>query len=188
MLANILLFTPPAQAPLPPTGEIITTLQAIDFIGEPYPDRIGIDYQPGTALMQHLTFLGCSPALALGAPGINGDAYCHIELLGPLATPRFIFGENLKPIACPHCRERLSATLIKNSVDNLATLTCPHCQQRAPAATINWRKSAGCSRLFIKVWGIFDSEAIPNDSLLTPLGQLTDNIAWSYFYYRGHPF
>jgi hypothetical protein len=45
------------------------------------------------------------------------------------------------------------------------------------------RKCAGFGRLFIKVWGIFESEAVPSPNLLAALKRAT-GLEWQHFYIR----
>ncbi|MBF0469907.1 MAG: hypothetical protein HQL48_00885 [Gammaproteobacteria bacterium] len=180
--ANILILSPPEGAQILP-ADVVKTLRGIDFIGNSYPESDERDFHPGTKLMHHLTFLGCSPALALGEPGINGDQYCHIELLGPLQQPQLILGQNRKPMVCPHCHQRSRPHEIVAQQWH-----CPHCRQATPLSAINWRKSGGYGHFFIKVWGIFESEAVPGDALRKGLSSLSEGEPWRYFYYRGAPF
>ena len=64
-----------------------------------------------------------------------------------------------------------------------ARFDCPECGRSLSATELRWRKCAGFGRFFIKVWGIFESEAVPNPNLLAILEKSTGT-AWQHFYVR----
>lgn len=188
MDSNILLLTPSSNA-LPDVDLLKRQLQQIGFIGEPFEFKGKEHYQPGDELMIHLTFLGCSPVVSLGEPGKTGEEFCHIEFYGPFDENEFISGTNVKPLRCPECGHRETAWQLIVDAWKLARTPwhCPGCENDISLEQLRWKKSAGFGRFFIKVWGIFESEAVPGDKLLATLKEST-NCSWDHFYYRGDTF
>ena len=188
MDSNILLLTPSAGN-LPDIEHLKERLRQIGFISESFQFNGKEHYRPGEELMIHLTFLGCSPVVSLGEPGKTGDEFCHIELYGPFDENRFICGTNVKPLRCPVCgyRETNWQPITEAWKRDRTPWCCPGCENDISLEQLRWKKSAGFGRFFIKVWGIFESEAIPGDKLLTTL-KATTNSRWDHFYYRGKVF
>jgi len=61
------------------------------------------DYLPGDRFMNLLTFLGCSPDIALTPQ--DGENYCFIRLHKTTPEPRLYQGSNTKPPHCRRCRQ-----------------------------------------------------------------------------------
>jgi hypothetical protein len=60
-------------------------------------------------------------------------------------------------------------------------MACGHCHADSPFWKWNWRQTAGVARLFVDIWGIYPSEAVPGDTLLHTLATLTGS-PWVWFY------
>lgn len=188
MAENILYLCPkdiqstPAQLP-----ELIEALQQAGFIAEPMEIAGETHYQPGEEFLTLVTFLGCSPVISLGEPGKTGDEFCHIAIDGPFEQPRFVGGDNLKIPRCPGCGHRFDDwhALVGQWQEHpeAAQFDCPECQRTLSATQLRWRKCAGFGRFFIKIWGIFESEAVPNPNLLSILQKSTGS-EWHHFYIR----
>lgn len=187
MAENLLYLCPrdyhtaPAAAPV-----LIETLQQAGFIDGEIAFAGETHYRPGEEFLSLVTFLGCSPVIAMGEPGKTGEEFCHIAFEGPHAAPRFVGGDNLKIPRCPGCGHRFEAwgPLIATWQETpSATFACPECERRLHASELRWRKCAGFGRFFIKVWGIFESEAVPNPNLLALLERSTGT-PWQHFYVR----
>lgn len=188
MDSNILLLTP-ADDTVPDITNLREQLQQIGFIAEPFSFNGKGHYQPGEDLMTLLTFLGCSPVVSLGEPGKTGEEFCHIEFYGPFDENEFISGTNVKPLRCPKCAHRETdwQPVVDAWKRDRTPWQCPDCGNAISLEQLRWKKSAGFGRFFIKVWGIFESEAVPGDKLLATLKELT-NCSWDHFYYRGEAF
>lgn len=166
---------------------LISALQEIELIGESF-EYVGHEhYRPGDEFITLITFLGCSPVISLGEPGKTGEEFSHIAFEGPLEKPRFIAGDNIKIPRCPHCGHRFDPwqSLIEDWEKNPEgqKWPCPECGNTVSAPQLRWRKCAGFGRFFIKVWGIFESEAVPNPNLLSILEKQTGS-PWQHFYVR----
>lgn len=150
------------------------------FDGKPH-------YRPGEDFLELMTFLGCSPVISLGEPGLTGEDFCHISTLPEHPEPIFVHGNNIKPPRCPHCRETRQdwQTLIQEWEQDKQGYRhhCPSCGQECAINELKWRQSAGFLRSGIVVWGIYEGEAVPSDRLLACLQQHTQT-PWTYFYYR----
>ncbi|MFA5627522.1 MAG: hypothetical protein WCX90_07570 [Thiohalomonadaceae bacterium] len=187
MIINQLILLPAQHSDCPDNQvSLIEPLQALGFIGSPLQHKSQTHYRPGDRFLQLLTFLGCSPVVALGEPGLTGDEFCHIQLDGPYAEAKSLAGDNLKAARCPACNQ---------SITNTAKLIiqwpakqdwhCPKCGKTSAITSLRWRQSAGFGRYFLRVWGVFEGESVPGDELLTTLHK-SCGYDWQYFYYRVH--
>lgn len=191
MTSNLLILHPEAADAAPDDSTaLLQGLKELGFLGPQLEHDGGqTHYRPGEAFLQLITFLGCSPVVSLGEPGKTGDEFAHIELaLAP--EPAFIVGDNAKPPRCPHCGARppdWKAHIPEWRGAPRARWHCPECDGESTVAEMRWRKCAGYARTFLKVWGIFESEAVPGDRLMAYLNGAGLG-PWKYFYYRGPAF
>lgn len=164
---------------------LVQALEGIGFIGGTLDFRGRRHYRPGEDFLQLVSFLGCSPVVALGEPGATGDDFCHVDVQAPEPAPRFLAGANLKKPRCPGCRytiEEWPAIIAAWEQDRGGYhWRCPLCGNTYPPPQLNWRQSAGFARMFIEVWGIFEGEAVPGQTLMTCLRQATAT-EWDFFY------
>ena len=97
MPVNQLILCPERPELVPSdTAALLQRLHAIGFIADTLTFEGREHYRPGEDFLQLITFLGCSPVVALGEPGATGDEFCHIQFDGPSAKPQFIAGSNVK--------------------------------------------------------------------------------------------
>jgi hypothetical protein len=180
-----LLYLCPADFDRAPVerSTLIASLRQARFIAEEMTFTDETHYHPGEQFLSLITFLGCSPVIDMGAPGKTGEGFTHIEIEGPHDSPRFVSGNNLKIPRCPFCGHRFEKWQQLVESPALNTFNCPDCSKQLTAPQLRWRKCAGFGRLFIKVWGIFESEAVPSPELLALLEQASGS-AWLYFYVR----
>ncbi len=187
MLSNILYLFPESIEQLDPT-RLIDELKSSGFIGETFEYQHNVHYKPGTEFLQLVTFLGCSPVVSLGEIGSTGEEFAHIQFVGPFEQPQFVGGENIKPIRCQNCghRDTESNRQLPNwlRLGQRATWQCPQCGHQTPIAELKWRKCGGLGQFFIKIWGIFESEAVPGDRIQHILRE-SSGCEWRYFYFRG---
>lgn len=188
MSANLLILHPKLPDTIPANSEtLIPMLQALGFIDATLIIDGKTHYRPGEEFLSLMTFLGCSPVVALGEPGLTGEDFCHVAIEGPTAETQFVGGKNVKQPRCPNCGHRFSAwpELVSGWETDRESFRfrCPDCEGELPLTALKWRQCAGFGRYFIKVWGIFEGEAVPSDRLLDALQQHSGT-AWSYFYYR----
>ena len=188
MSANLLILHPksPDTIPSDSTG-LVGMLQSLEFIDGTIEFEGNTHYRPGEDFLQLMTFLGCSPVVALGEPGLTGEDFCHVAFQGPETQTVFIGGRNVKPPRCPTCGHRYQQwqELVSawEHAGETYMPTCPDCGSEHPLSALKWRQCAGFGRFFIKVWGIFEGEAVPSDRLMAALEQHS-GMAWSYFYYQ----
>lgn len=188
-MADNLLYLCPADYSTVPENipALVESLRQAGFIAGMIELEGEQHYRPGDELISLITFLGCSPVISLGEPGKTGDEFCHIQFEGPLDTSRFVGGDNLKIPRCPGCGHRFETwqTLVQawQQDPERAQFDCPDCGRTLSVTQLRWRKCAGFGRFFIKVWGIFESEAVPSPNLLSILEKHTGS-AWLHFYVR----
>ncbi len=175
MADHFLLLYPksPAWAPAS-VAPLLDALKAIGFLGA---ERGAGLYSAGPDYLGLITYLGCSPQIALG----DNEAATTIRIAGIFEAPQFVQGANLKPPRCPQCRK----TLHKPAASLAATdaLQCGHCGHAASACAFDWRHGAACGRIFIEISNVFESEAVPAEALTDCLREASGK-AWDYCYVR----
>ncbi|MEW6646943.1 MAG: hypothetical protein AB1450_07075 [Pseudomonadota bacterium] len=187
-MADNQLILLPAQAGDSPASkrDLLYRLEQMDFIGAPLSFNGQQHYRPGTRFLQLLTFLGCSPVVALGEPGVTGDEFCHLQLEGPYEAAHFVGGSNVKAPRCPGCGFRVESwtTLVQQwQAQPEQPWHCPLCGKEYAVPRLRWRQCAGFGRFFLRIWGVFEGEAVPSEELLTALRQIS-GFEWQYFYFR----
>jgi hypothetical protein len=160
------------------------SLRALGLIGAPVQLGQQTFYRTGEHFLQLVTFLGCSPAIALDPPddpaqleaASASGSFCHVFLNH---TPQVCFrgNDNIPAPRCPHCREPLAdwsaqrATWRRNTAQ--ARWICAACGQSGDPAGLLFRKSAGIARTWVEIRGIYPSEAVPGNALLNCLREMS---------------
>ena len=181
----------PAQVPHDMDG-LVRSLERLGLTGTPFQLAGHTHYLPGERFLGLVTFLGCSPAIALAPPegaqadpGIHSKTFCHVRLWYAGDQPVFLAGRNTPAPRCSSCRHP-----VKNWREMLGAWeaspssylwTCPACTEQSTRYQLDWRQSAGFGRFFLEVWGIHSAEAVPSEMLLETLQRSTDG-HWSFFY------
>jgi hypothetical protein len=188
-MSHNLLIIHPRDPDAGPTDQAspIDMLRELAFIDGTLEFDGKTHYRPGEDFLQLMTFLGCSPVVSLGEPGLTGEDFCHVAFEGPAPETLFVGGRNVKPPRCSACGHRFTdwqERVREWQADRKGyRLGCPECGSEQPVTALKWRQCAGFGRFFIQVWGIFEGEAVPSDRLLDALQRHT-GMAWSYFYYQ----
>jgi hypothetical protein len=187
MAENILILVPTSFDAIPADREtLLTTLRDEQFIAAPIEFNGETHYRPGENFMMLVTFLGCSPMIATGEMDNSGEQFCHIAIEGPTDEPHFITGDNIKIPRCPKCGHRFDdwQMLLEDwSREPHGQTPCPECGESQSAPQLRWRKCAGFGRFFIKVWGVFESEAVPSPNFMALLKRCS-GVEWQHFYIR----
>lgn len=155
-------------------GSIARDLQVVGLIGEAREPHL---FNTGPEYLNLITYLGCSPQVALGG---NVDA-TTIRLNGIFDSSQFIHGGNLKAPRCPHCRKPSEKLDLSNNPNE--TLRCSYCGFEGPMNKFDWRRSAAFGRVFIEISNVFESEAVPGEELTDRLLKATGE-NWDFCYIR----
>lgn len=187
MPANKLLLYPadPDFIPLDATA-LCSHLQGIGLAGTAFEHRGDIRYLAGDRFLQLITFLGCSPAIEFIPPqdtaerdtATDSGAFCHIRLSLSASEPVFRANRQLPPPRCPACRKP-AADWQESRRNN--QWTCRQCGFDGRVYDLDFRRHGGFARTFVEIWGIYPSEAVPVDALLTSL-QTFSGCDWKYMY------
>ncbi len=187
MTENILILSPESPFDAPTTAEALEEkLRAIGFIDEPFVLDGQRHLKPGPEFMYLLTFLGCSPVVSLGEPGKTGEEFAHVRIDGPFDEPCCLTADNVK---VPRCRCGHSLDNWQEEVSAWESdpashrFNCPKCGKAIPLYELRWKKCAAFGRLFVKVWGVFEAEAVPGDKLKATLRELGGG-EWQASYLR----
>lgn len=187
MAENILILVPSSYDAVPTDRNLlVNALRETSFIADTIEVNGEQHYRPGDEFMMQITFLGCSPVVSMGEPGKTGEEFCHIAIEGPLERPQFLAGDNVKIPRCPDCGHRFDdwQTVVNNwSTAPDSESICPACGVNHSASQLRWRKCAGFGRFFIKIWGVFESEAVPSPNFIAAL-QRVSGTEWQHFYIR----
>ena len=155
---------------------VIRACQQTGLTGAPLDSRAD-HYFAGERFLDLITFLGCSPHVAL-QPEAGKGTFTHI-VIHQHGHPVLFYGPHTRPPRCPHCGKANSGWREHTASQ---TIPCPHCRQTAGAECYNWRKTAGVARTLIEITDIYPGEALPQPALLTSLQQHT-GVEWDYFYF-----
>lgn len=156
---------------------VLAELRDVGLIAERLQQNIECaSYLCGERFLSLITFLGCAPNIAL-APREDGQAFCHIELPVPFASPAAHFGINVKSARCPSCQNPVYA------LADVTEICCGRCGTPTLAWQLNWRRSACWARTIVNVCNVYESEAVPSDELLDQLTNIS-GVSWRYCYIR----
>ncbi len=196
MTRSKLLLTPINPQVIPAdTDGLVKKLDNLGFTGRPFPLIGRTHYLPGDRFLELVTFLGCSPVVALlppldapADPAAHADAFCHIGIWYAGERPAFISGRNTTTPRCRECRHREPGwqKMIQawRSSPEVYRWRCPACGHDASPFELDWRQSAGFGRFFVEIWGIHPAEAVPGPALLEAL-RYSAGEPWDYFYWQG---
>ncbi|WP_353572393.1 hypothetical protein [Candidatus Albibeggiatoa sp. nov. BB20] len=171
------------------TTDFISLLTEAQLISGKFDFKQHIHYLVGQQFFQHIMFLGCSPFIQTELPeDVNDMNFCHIEITSSQSETQFFHAQQMRPPRCPHCKNQIShwRIIIKQWQQDKScdSYTCPECQQIVNITELNWRNKAGFGREMISIWGVFEGEAIPNDTFLSQLKQWT-GVNWQYCHATG---
>ncbi len=170
-----------------PLGPLVERLRQQQLVGEVLPATYGREsYLVGERFFDLFLFLGCSPSIELAPSNQNPEApFCYIQIESEEGC-RVVAGDNLKA-ACPECKVRYALEEVIHAPQGgggQPLISCRGCGTTTPADRVAWRKTAAPSGTRISIWNIFEGEAVPSDTLLGTLEQLT-GAPWSYSYISG---
>lgn len=179
MPAPKLVLYPDVSQPIPEPGAALQLLAELGVIGPAFGLDGRTHYRTGPAFLDHLTFLGCAPAIELDPPATGSDEaaragrFCHVHLPPPTTKPQVRHRPG-QPPRCRACRGEFTAESLANAGEGFV---CPGCGRQVPAHGLNWRQAGGYACLFLEIWGIHTGEAVPGEQLLGRLGA-----DWKFFY------
>lgn len=173
---SLVLFPQEAALEAPTFEALAEVLRAAGVLGSPIAGGEG-EFLAGEGFLQQITFMGCSPFIALEPPA-DGGAFCHLRLHGPYAEPRLLWGRNTRPPKCPACGRRIADWQQHLGAD---AVHCAACGAESRLADCAWRGHAGFGRCFVEIRNIFPGEAVPVDRLLARLQGLGAG-PWGWFY------
>ena len=179
-MENLLILSPIQADQRIDFPALIQPLTQFGLLGEPFTYQGTPHYRPGESFLQLITYLGCSPVISLGEPGTTGDEFAHIALVNT-ETTHLLHGDNVKSPRCPKCRHIYETWQEELPQWERQAVICPSCELEGPIQALHWRQCAGYGRSFIKIWGVFEGEALPSDTFLEKLNSDT-GVAWDYFY------
>jgi hypothetical protein len=190
---KLVLYPAQVDRPAVETATLLAALRAIGLVAAPACHDPAYGYRAGDHFLQLVSFLGCSPAIELDPPADPGEceracasgSLCHIRLPAMEHRIRFRADDRLPAPRCPHCRktEDRWPLLIErwHANPHVERWACRECGYRGRLFDLNFRHRGAFGRRFIDIWGIHPAEAVPGESLLTTLGELSGG-DWRYMY------
>lgn len=158
-------------------------LQDSGLVGEQVSAEMSGRYFTGKQFLQHVSFMGCSPAVEFGPVGdgeIDWHSFIYIYLPEPRSQPAWLADTQMAKPVCPHCAKRIVNWSEYIQADK-NKLVCPHCSHSSSVCDWQWRDAGGCAREFICIINAYPREAIPSDNFLQQLKNISGT-AWHYFY------
>lgn len=156
-------------------------LQEMQLAGE----DLGPGYlAAGPAFLDYLSFLGCAPTVVFEPPSneaIGTGEFYHLGISGPYPEPVFRSDRLTYKPKCPHCKTGLDEWRQWWGEGSCAVQSCPACGEAINPQVINWRRRAGCGRLFVEFLGIHAETVKPVQKLFDELEKHT-GAAWQYFF------
>jgi hypothetical protein len=192
-MAHKLILHPRAPEDAPRDLALLrSSLEDIGLLGREFRLAGRVHHLPGESFLQLVTFLGCSPRVALdppagaeAAPSTLAEAFCHVRLdAAAYPEARLLGAEDMRPPRCRACRRDVAdwARLAPvGSGGAMQLWRCPNCGHTAPLWTLDWRRGAAFTRFSIEIWGVYPHEAIPSDRLLAAV-RCTSHGDWAFFY------
>jgi hypothetical protein len=184
------LILHPANPTALPTGErnSAALLRDIGLIGDSSKLDGKYHYFTGDGFLSLVTFLGCAPTIETPPPAgaaelaeaARARGFCHISLGDTLPAPR-LRADPCSRARCPVCRKMQTWSGPGTDDSTRITMSCGHCHVDSPIEECSWRQNGGVARLFVDIWGVYPSEAVPGDLLLHTLATVTES-PWVWFY------
>ena len=190
---KLVLYPAHLDLPAVDTATLVTTLQAAGLLAAPACQDPANGYRAGEHFLQLVSFLGCSPAVELEPPLDPAECervcasgkLCHIRIPPQQDRIRFRADNRLPTPRCPHCRkaeERWPELLGRWRADPRETgWECRVCGYHGRLFELNFRQRGAFGRSFVDIWGIHPAEAVPDESLLSTLAELS-GCEWKYLY------
>jgi hypothetical protein len=138
----------------------------------------------GGHFLDYLSFLGCAPTVVFEPPSfdaIGSGRFYHISISSPLSRQVFRCDNLTYRPRCPQCKSELNEWRSWWGEGSCAEHPCPGCGEVVSPLTINWRRRAGCGRIFIDILGIHAETVKPVPRLFEELERRT-GVAWQYFF------
>lgn len=177
---RLLLYVKQGELPQDSDYRVIDVLEKLQFTGERFSSEeahsSNVNFYVGERFIDHITFLGCSPAIALSPE--DGEQFCFVCVNELSDKPRLYYGSNTPAPHCRQCKEtREDWKLMLDDGDTF----CTRCNMQERQQSLVWRKMAAISRLAIEIMHVYPHEAVPSPHLLEELAKVT-NVEWAYAY------
>jgi hypothetical protein len=170
---RLLLYSKSAQPATHSASSLLDPLRDIGLIANACTERAG-DYLPGEAFVNLVSFLGCSPDIALTPD--DGEHYCFIRLHDSTLSPHLYQGINTRAPRCSHCQQAMADWLECEKQDY-----CDRCSLADRISGWQWRRQGALSCWVIELMNIYPHEAVPSSQLLTFL-ETASGVEWGYAY------
>jgi len=182
MSAPRLVLVPNAHAWSSVTPEALKTiLQEIGLAGEELtPGYLAA----GRSFLDYLSFLGCAPTVVFEPPSdkaIGTGQFYHLKIQTSLAQAIFRSDSLTYKPKCPHCKNPLDDWRQWWGTGLCDARQCPGCGKMISPQEINWRRRAGCGKVFIEILGIHAETVKPVRKLFDDLEAYTGT-EWRYFF------
>ena len=153
------------------------SLQKISLISHTINEEDTHDYFTGDKYLDYIAYMGCAPTIQFEASESN-LGFCFIKIHNDETAKLIHSQQQAKAPLCPNCKKPAKNWQHKRTE---TIIKCTQCGKTINIDDFNWRKMAGYARLFIEISDIYPKEALPQQSLLDKLADIT-GAEWSYFY------
>ncbi|TNG00502.1 MAG: hypothetical protein EP297_03625 [Gammaproteobacteria bacterium] len=161
--------------------QLLDPLTSSGFIGECFHEEAEFqDHVVGSAFLELVTFLGCSPNISLAPQDDTGQGFCFIRLHKFNVLPRLFSGSNSVAPHCKRCHQKRNEWFEILETRNEAGL-CTQCTRMDLVDLLTWRKRAALTQLAIEVMNIYPHEAVPSPILIGQLEKYS-GVRWGHAY------
>jgi hypothetical protein len=192
---KLVLYPSNIDRPVAGDKALVAALRTIGLLSAPVCRDPAHGYRTGGRFLQLVTFLGCSPAIALDPPADPAEceracargSLCHIRLPPARKHLRFRAERGLRAPRCPRCRrteshwpvmfEQWRADARKNRWE------CRECGHRGRIYDLDFRNRGAFGRAFVDICGIYPAEAVPGETLLESLREIS-SCDWKHMYLK----
>ena len=164
---------------------IIEALQRAEFLANAWGGGDGKRYLLGEHFVDFITFMGCSPYIALEPPEDGSLDFCHVHFSDIFAEVQFRCASHNVFARCPQCRKRIDGWgefISRWREDPQSTrVCCDKCGANVSLYDLTWRHTAGFGRMFMDIYSVYPQEGVPTEGLLSLL-EAASGSRWGYFY------
>jgi len=147
-----------------PAQSLVALLSSNGLIGRALSEH---KFLAGDRFFQSISFLGCSPSIALQPQ--QGEVYLRIEISSFVRPVLFCAPRAHTPL-CRHCgRPFLEDWPLRINQSTDGNMVCKSCDLPNRIEQLNFRRRACYSRSVVAFSPVFESEAVPSEQLMQAL-------------------
>lgn len=169
-------------------NNVLSKLLELNIIGAPIAN-VANCYSLADSFMQHIIFMGCSPAIEFETPDVIDPEKLDFSFLRMHVVPKVVpfHGHHYPGLQqvprCRECRRPVAADVAAfvTALSEQQQIQCDTCAAQGDVQALDWRKQTAWGNLFIEIFHVYPHEAVPTDGFLQHLTTASQT-PWQYFY------